>query len=196
MNYSHQFNRFCSEIHQHDIANSSPLVSCSDLKSQSFKLPSINKTSVLSPTDYQHLKATYATLFDHEILDIQMTRSIKIYKKYYSLRTIYRVYQAPTNKTLSLYLLAAWTDSNGNISEDKIRPRKVLYFLSHKIKEDDHFVEHLFALVAWFDEHPYQFHYGKPLEVWKTNIRWTLFIFTCKQNNIKMSHMLWETYLP
>ena len=28
----------------------------------------------------------------------------------------------------SAYLLAAWTDSSGNNSEDKIRPAKVLYF--------------------------------------------------------------------
>ena len=123
---------------------------------------------MLSPTDYQHLKATYATLFDHEILDIQMTRSIKIYKNITLYGQFIGSIKHPQTKH-SAYLLAAWTDSNGNISEDKIRPGKVLYFLSHKIKEDDHFVEHLFALVAWFNEHPYQFHYGKPLEVWKTN---------------------------
>ena len=144
---------------------------------------------MLSPTDYQHLKATYATLFDHEILDIQMTRSIKIYKNITLYGQFIGSIKHPRTKH-SAYLLAAWTDSNGNISEDKIRPGKVLYFLSHKIKEDDHFVEHLFALVAWFDEHPYQLHYGKPLEVWKTNIRWTLFIFTCKQNNVTCSGRL------
>ena len=36
--------------------------------------------SVLSAPDYQHLKATDAIMFHHEILDAQMTRSIKIYK--------------------------------------------------------------------------------------------------------------------
>ena len=32
---------------------------------------------------------------------------------------------------------------------------------------DNNYVEHMFALVTWFDEHPCQFYFGKPLEVWK-----------------------------
>ena len=41
--------------------------------------------------------------------------------------------------------------------------------MSHKLKIDDNYVEHIFALVVWFDEHPHQFYFGKPLKVWKTN---------------------------
>ena len=74
------FTRFSSEIHQHDIANSRPLTSSSDLNCLSLKLPSVSKTSVLPTNDFEHLKTTYATMLQCDVQDIQMTRSIKVFK--------------------------------------------------------------------------------------------------------------------
>ena len=60
------FNKVSSEIH-HDIANGRPLTSSNDLDSQSLKVPSVSKTSVPSAADHQHLRAAYATIFQHDI---------------------------------------------------------------------------------------------------------------------------------
>lgn len=57
----------------------------------------------------------------------------------------YRIYPQTQH---SPYVFTAWTDSNSNISEDQIRPVKVLYFVSHKLKISHKYDEHIFALVA------------------------------------------------
>ena len=100
-------NRVSSEMHQHDIANSRPLISSSDLDCQLIKLLSVSKTSVLSATDYQHLRATYATIFQHDIPE-QTTRSNEIFKSI----TLYGHFIESTKHPQTkhpAYLLAAWT---------------------------------------------------------------------------------------
>ena len=56
-----------------------PLARCSDLDSQSLKLP-VSKTSLLSTHDYHNLKAIYAVIYQHAISEAQMTQSIKTFK--------------------------------------------------------------------------------------------------------------------
>ena len=148
------FDRLPLEVHQHVVCEHAPINSCCSLDSKYLLLPSISKRSTLTNDDCNHLKKTYAYLYHTAIQDTQMTISIKIYKHI----TLY-----------GQFIGSAKHPQSGNINEDSIRPGRVLQFFAHKLKINDNFVEHIFALIAWFDVHPRHLYFGKPLEVWKKN---------------------------
>ena len=156
-----------SEIHQHNIHNHRLLTDCTALNlNPSFQPPRTYKTNVLGHDDYNNLKETYSYLYHCNVQDEQMTHSIKIYKNLWLYGQLVSSVKNPQSRH-SAYIMAGWSNSDGTIdTNNEIRPGKALYYISHNFKVSDTYIEHVFAVVAWFAEHPNKLHYGKPLEVW------------------------------
>ena len=48
----------------------------------------------------------------------------------------------------------------------KFRPVKIQHFAKVSLSVEDHVQQFVFARVAWYQPHPYQYKLGKPAEVW------------------------------
>lgn len=98
------------------------------------KFPSVVKTSGLSSNDYKNLKHVYEYLYNCNITDQQMTRTIKIYKIISLYGQTFGSIKS-RNSQRSAVLMAAWVKDDNTIGEpNDTRPGKVLYYLSHSLK--------------------------------------------------------------
>lgn len=141
-------------------------LNCYDL-SQVY-VPTCGKTVPLALNDYENLKRVYQWLYGENVInDTEMTRSVRIHKNIRICGQPFGSLRCPRTRS-SLYIMASWADSAGLINTCVIlRPGKVIYYITHKVKIDDTFRMHLFCVMMWYTEHPGIDKYGKPLQIWK-----------------------------
>lgn len=155
-----------SEIHRH--ITPVLLTNCHDFSQ--ITLPALFKMSVLSSDDFSNIKVVYKYLYN-DAEHYSFTRTIKIIKsmKIYGQR--FGSSHDPRTRNSS-HLMVSWAKQDGtmylaNEHSGVNRPGKVLYYILNKVEiSKDIYREHVFAVVVWLTEHPRQYLYGKPIEIW------------------------------
>lgn len=129
-------------------------------------LPKSHKLNCLEMEDRLCLRNTYSFLYPNENINIeQITESIC---KYADLHIVEEHFGSRMYKRSGRYeyIMASWCGEEGTIVNDDIRPGRIRYFFKHSVILKGKYIEHIFALIDWYQKCNDQCGYMKPSSLW------------------------------
>lgn len=129
-------------------------------------LPSTYKHFVLDSDELNLLHDCYKTLYPNKHVEF----ASNVARKYSNIRLGTEKFGSKMDcrNLRSARIMASWTAEDGSINiSAPSRPGVVICYVSHSVKLNGEFYEHVLAVVWWYKSDCNQDHYGKPTQVWK-----------------------------